>query len=117
MSDLVDGGQGTDLLVQSGEVLLDDIGEFSDFDGLVVEEGFATGELAQTFEFADGGCYAPAYVCGFAGKLAALFAGRLDLRLSIVGEEMLSALGGVCVGEAFLLLLEDGAELCGAVLD
>lgn len=77
MSDFVDGGQGTDLLVQSSQVLLDDIGEFGDFYGLVVEEGFAAGELAQAFEFADGGCDAPAYVGGFARKLAALLAGGL----------------------------------------
>jgi hypothetical protein len=30
---------------------------------------------------------------------------------------VLSGLGGGCVGESFLLLVEDGAELCGAVLD
>jgi hypothetical protein len=115
--DFVDGGQGTDLLVQRSQVLLDDISEFSDFYGLVVEEGFAAGELAQTLEFADGGCDAPAYVGGFARKLAALFAGGLGGGLGIVGEEMLSALGCVCVGESFLLLEEDGAELGGAVLD
>jgi hypothetical protein len=74
VSDLVDSRQSADLLVQARKVLLDDISEFGDFDRLVIEEGFATGELAQTFEFADGGCDAPAYVCGFARELAALFA-------------------------------------------
>jgi hypothetical protein len=34
------------LLVQARKVLLDDISEFGDFDRLVVEEGFAAGELA-----------------------------------------------------------------------
>jgi hypothetical protein len=33
-------------LVQGRKVLLDDIGEFGDFDGFVVEEGFAASQLA-----------------------------------------------------------------------
>jgi len=86
VGDFVDGGQGADLLVQGGQVLLDDICEFCDFDGLVIEEGFAAGELTQALEFADGGSDAPAYVGGFAREFAALFACGLRLRKAIVWE-------------------------------
>ena len=43
----LDGLQVADLLVEAGEVLLDYVGELGDFDGSVVEEGFALREFAQ----------------------------------------------------------------------
>ena len=117
MRRLVYRRKSADLLVQGGKVLLDDICEFGDFHGLVVEESLATSQLSQAFQLADGGCNAPAYFGGFARELAALFARGLGGLLAGIGEQMLTVLGSLRMGEAFLGLSEDGAELGSAVLD
>ena len=70
---LVEGLELSELTVYRGEVLLDYVGEFVDFDGRIVEEGLAFGELGEALEFGHGLCYGAAYCCGIAGELRALF--------------------------------------------